>query len=303
MGTTGIVSSSTESYKKAFHTRNDSGELDVFEAANYFSGYNEINSSQYNKSMMRDDCHQRSGRVSRISLDVPLMRRNSSLLLPTQQYNNNNSNNNNSNNNNNKEKKFKQPSSPGGRFANFLNSLFHQASSKKKSKSMVNHDQEENNQVSGWRRKRRSSISHFQSSTTTIIDDDLSSHSKSGFRTPPVCNINNNAAAPVAFTPTKNYKEFRSISDHTTKKSSNDKKININNNNNNKLKFDNARIMNNSLKEDDHDHDDGVESDSSSDLFELPNYDLGIYNSSSGLPVYETTRMESIKRGAPISTI
>lgn len=45
--------------------------------------------------------------------------------------------------------------------------------------------------------------------------------------------------------------------------------------------------------------DDGAESDSSSDLFELQNYDLGIY--SSGLPVYETTNMDSIKRGAPIS--
>lgn len=45
--------------------------------------------------------------------------------------------------------------------------------------------------------------------------------------------------------------------------------------------------------------DDGAESDSSSDLFELQNYDLGYY--SSGLPVYETTNMDSIKRGAPIS--
>jgi hypothetical protein len=47
--------------------------------------------------------------------------------------------------------------------------------------------------------------------------------------------------------------------------------------------------------------DDGTESDSSSDLFELQNYDLaGTY--SNGLPVYETTRMDSIKRGAvPIS--
>uniref|UniRef100_A0A803QQ28 Uncharacterized protein n=1 Tax=Cannabis sativa TaxID=3483 RepID=A0A803QQ28_CANSA len=35
-------------------------------------------------------------------------------------------------------------------------------------------------------------------------------------------------------------------------------------------------------------------SDSSSDLFELQNYDLGCY--SSGLPVYETTNMDTIKR-------
>lgn len=45
--------------------------------------------------------------------------------------------------------------------------------------------------------------------------------------------------------------------------------------------------------------DDGFESDSSSDLFELQNYDLGLY--SSGLPVYETTHMERINRGAPIA--
>ncbi len=45
--------------------------------------------------------------------------------------------------------------------------------------------------------------------------------------------------------------------------------------------------------------DDGGESDSSSNLFELQNYDLGYC--ASGLPVYETTDMDSIKRGAPIS--
>ena len=50
---------------------------------------------------------------------------------------------------------------------------------------------------------------------------------------------------------------------------------------------------------DDDDDDDGADSDSSSDLFELQNYDLGCY--SSGLPVYETTNMDSIKRGPPIS--
>lgn len=45
---------------------------------------------------------------------------------------------------------------------------------------------------------------------------------------------------------------------------------------------------------------DGGDSDSSSDLFDLPNYALGsVY--STGLPVYETTHLQDINRSRTIS--
>lgn len=47
------------------------------------------------------------------------------------------------------------------------------------------------------------------------------------------------------------------------------------------------------------DIDDGGETDSSSDLFELQIYDLDYY--SNGLPVYESTDIDSIKRRNSIS--
>ncbi|KAL0380655.1 UNVERIFIED_CONTAM: protein BIG GRAIN 1-like E [Sesamum angustifolium] len=47
------------------------------------------------------------------------------------------------------------------------------------------------------------------------------------------------------------------------------------------------------------DVDDGADSDSSSDLFDLPNHDLDFY--SNGLPVYGTTNIDRIRIGAPVS--
>ncbi|KAK3184007.1 hypothetical protein Dsin_031293 [Dipteronia sinensis] len=62
-----------------------------------------------------------------------------------------------------KEKKYKQPSSPSGRLASLLNSVFLQSSSKKKSKSTTQSmkDIHEEESPGGGRRKWRSSISHF----------------------------------------------------------------------------------------------------------------------------------------------
>ncbi|KAK9156110.1 hypothetical protein Sjap_003590 [Stephania japonica] len=137
-----------------------------------------------------------------------------------------------------------------------------------------------------------------------------SSSSNSGFRTPPPYNVN---------TPTKCYKDIASTN-------YSDKRINIVPSSrcthqvdgllNEKRKTDLARLddklkfidvvlekgstnkvsseSNGTMFSDFKEMDEGADSDSSSDLFELQNYDLGVY--SSGLPVYETTRIESIKR-------
>ncbi|KAF2325471.1 hypothetical protein GH714_029167 [Hevea brasiliensis] len=176
MSITGLSETSKLS-KKSFHCRNDSDELDVFEASRYFSGYNEVvgyNGATYTQKVMRED-HRHPWRGGRMSLDVPM--RNP---LPQQSLT--------------VEKQILKEKIDG--FSDKTKSLGHQ-----------------------YLEKDRKWVDQY----------------------PP------------------ERKEFR--------------------------KFDEV--------------DDGAESDSSSDLFELQNYDLGIY--SSGLPVYETTHMDSIKRGAPIS--
>lgn len=323
---------------KSLHRKNDSGELDVFEAAKYFSGVNEIytneNGATFAQKGVRDHHHQekQASRAGRFSLDVPMRNSNSipsqTMVMEKQMMI--------------KEKKHKQPSSPGGKLANFLNSLFSQTSSrKKKSKSTTttqSKKDDQDDQSPGWRRKRRSSISHFGSATNSVDSRSLYSTSSSGFRTPP----------PYAHTPTKSYKDLRNYSDHQ-------QVISFSKQPGNHVKSNNIAVQNavqaekkqsqysldyawldDKYKLVDHtlqsfknakvgypqkieainwadrylseekgfmkfdDADDGADSDSSSDLFELPNYDLDFY--SSGLPVYETTNMDSIKRCAPISS-
>ncbi|CDP00461.1 unnamed protein product [Coffea canephora] len=297
---------------KSVHRKNDSGELDVFEAAKYFSAANEIyayeNGAAFAQKGVRDHHHhqeKQASKAGRFSLDVPMRNSNSipsqTTVMEKQMMI--------------KEKKHKQPSSPGGKLANFLNSLFSQTSSrKKKSKSTTttqSKKDDQDDQSPGWRRKRRSSISHFGSATNSVDSRSLYSTSSSGFRTPP----------PYAHTPTKTYKDLRSYSDHQQKQSQysmdcawlDDKYKLVDHN---LQSFKNANVgypqkieANNwadrYLSEEKgfmkfNDADDGADSDSSSDLFELPNYDLDFY--SSGLPVYETTNMDSIKRCAPISS-
>ncbi|XP_027362770.1 protein BIG GRAIN 1-like E [Abrus precatorius] len=299
-------------HKKSFHRRNDSGELDVFEAARYFSGYNEaVVGSTFTQKIMREERH---GHRARISLDMPMRS-----LLPQQFHGMEKQM---------KEKKHKQPSSPGGRLASFLNSLFSQSASKKKKSKSSTQSMKDEDESPGGRRRRRSSISHFRSSSTTDSKSIYSSLS-SGFRTP-----------PYVQTPTKSCKEFRTLSDHkhalsmSTKHNGHVKSTTLQN----ELLWDDKKKRELTWLDDNYKHsnvvsekqrnwgsellekdriwvdkysaedkeikkfnevDDGAESDSSSDLFELQNYDLGYY--SSGLPVYETTNMDNIKRGAPIS--
>ncbi|KAL6969688.1 hypothetical protein U1Q18_029395 [Sarracenia purpurea var. burkii] len=223
-----------------------------------------------------------------------------------------------------KTKKCKQPSSPAGRLASFLNSLFNQTSSSKKKKSKPTTAQSvkgEDESPGGWRRKRRSSVSHFRSASafaaTAAADDDSKpgyGSTSSGFRTPP----------PYANTPSKAYKDFKSHLDHKLvvplpkfhghgKPSASQNGVGDAERNPNcafldeKLKFTNGfpsskypleKKKFGKFNEVGYDGED--DSDSSSDLFELENYKFGYY--ASGLPVYETTHVDRIKRGAPIST-
>ncbi|OIW02200.1 hypothetical protein TanjilG_21853 [Lupinus angustifolius] len=297
-------------HKKSFHRRNDSSELDVFEAERYFSGYNEAisyNSSSFRQKIMTEERHANR---ARISLDMPMRS-----LLPQQFHGMEKQVV-------MKEKKHKQPSSPGGRLASFLNSLFSQsASKKKKSKSSQSMKDEDDENPSG-RRRRRSSISLFRSSSNADAKSLYSSLS-SGFRTP-----------PHVQTPTKSCKEFRIFSDHkhavslskhnglvkpkTTLHNELKREPTLLDENykHGRLSLEKQKNCGNELAEKDRIWldkysaedkgfkkfnvvDDGAESDSSSDLFELQNCDLGYC--SSGLPVYETTNMDNIKRGTPIS--
>ncbi|XP_071735564.1 uncharacterized protein [Rutidosis leptorrhynchoides] len=300
-----------QEHKKLFHRRNGSGEFHTF--AGYFET---TNSAFTHKNYMKEG-------VGRLSLDIPNNRSRNSIPLHDMIMENRNpiplqtaiimdhnpmliKN----------EKKHKQPSSPGGKLAHFLNSLFNQTSSKKsKSKSITTTQstKNEDESPSGWRRKRRSSISLFRSGNgnTNIVSDTKSTLSK----TPPTCQI---SQVPLK---SSSYKDYNTPSD-ITKLSTNE---NQNKNGNFKIKtglFKKSSSENGLLekskicdvKHDEHHQkydatmaikelkrfilDDDGDSDSSSDLFELTTCDLG-YNSS-GLPVFETTHIDSIKRGAPI---
>ncbi|OWM89456.1 protein BIG GRAIN 1-like E [Punica granatum] len=293
------------------YRRDDSGELDVFEAARYFSGYNDIIPCDYNPANLSHKI-ARDGDISRThSNGENHFRTNVRDLYAMQKAHGLEPN---------KEKigkhgHRKQPSSPGGRLASFLNSLFSQSASKRKKKStkslttqsLKDHDDYDADESGGWRRRRRSSISHFRSSsnmlmnTTTPDAKSLYSSSSSGFRTPP----------PLS----RSHKDPRSLSDH--------KQINLRpaafGQNERHVRGGGGRgsgfgtkygetgltetgtgmreSRNRKFSDDDEDND----SDSSSDLFELQIYDLGYC--SSGLPVYETTRIESIKRGPTMSNV
>ncbi|XP_057481283.1 protein BIG GRAIN 1-like E [Actinidia eriantha] len=287
------ISDSDKSHKKSFHRRNDSGELDVFEAARYFSGHPEVsghNSATFTQKLVREERQQGWKSGGRISLDMPIMRNSipSQAQVMEKQA---------------KDKKYKQPSSPGGRLASFLNSLFHQTSRKKKSKSTTTTTQsmkDYEDDSPGGRRKRRSSISHFRSGSSNTDSKSIYSSSSSGFRTPP------------PYPQTKTIRDLRSYSDHKQPVASLPKYDDARAKNHTTSVLQNEVLLDgkfknfgNGILEKDREFrkfgevDEDGDSDSSSDLFELENYDLGYY--SSGLPVYETTHMDTIKRGAPIS--
>ncbi|KAK4786401.1 hypothetical protein SAY86_003090 [Trapa natans] len=305
------IINSDSNYWRSLHRRDDSGELDVFEAARYFSGYTDIISSDYSTTnySRKTEALDSRGDIARIQPtgDAENFRSTDRGLYATPKEKLAEGNN---------HGHRQQPCSPGRRLASFLNSLFSQSASKKKKKSAkssmatqsLNDDGDEGG-GGGWRSRRRSSISHFRSSSsvtksstaTTMTDSkSLYSSSSSGFRTPP---------------PSKSYKDRKSLSDHKdviniTRPAcllvQNDKHRGRGGNGNrtaltNKYgetgEMETEFMRTRKFGYDDEDYD----SDSSSDLFELQNYDLGYC--SSGLPVYETTLLDSIKRGPSMSNV
>ncbi|KAJ0242814.1 Protein BIG GRAIN 1-like E [Hirschfeldia incana] len=316
MSMKGISSAEPNKISKiiSFHKRNDahSGELDVFEAAMYFSGYNEFSSGdhrpthKYGYNAAREENRRKWGILGggrRISLDLPIR-------CSEQVHNLHQDHLEKQEVKTIKERignvRHKHPSSPGGKIVSFINSLFHQAGSKKSKTKSKPTDREVDEEIhgGGWmRRRRRSSISHFLSSsrpnsatttTTTSSSKSLFSSSSSGFRTPP----------PYSNTRTKNYKQFLNFTSTTNKvELLEEKKINK------ELFWTDEKLQvmeslsekknvwcdhddddDRTIKREGNNDDDGMESDSSSDLFELQNYEL----SRGGLPVYETTNVANI---------
>ncbi|CAA0822505.1 Unknown protein [Striga hermonthica] len=290
------MSTTSLSSHHKIHRRNNSGELDVFEAARYFS----IAAHDHTVP-------------SRMSLDMPMIMRagppdfhhgtnNAKIKHPKSEG---------------KNKAHKQPSSPGGRLASFLNSLFNQTTLKKKKPKPAKEFDDENG-PGGARRKRRSSISHFRVITSSVTaagdnptnnnnsysyyrNDSIVNSKKSGFRTPP----------PYVDTPTKSYKTVSMVlaEKNGPERKGEDRGPWIFQEKSRVLEEKNPEALDlgffdwKSKEERENakfgDVDDGGESDSSSDLFDLPSHELDYY--SSGLPVYESTHMDRIKIGVPIS--
>ncbi|XP_010260799.1 PREDICTED: protein BIG GRAIN 1-like E [Nelumbo nucifera] len=292
MSVTGFSYPAERVYRRV-HRRNDSSELDIFEAKQYFSGCNEVlglYGAALSHKAMREE-RQEWGMPMRHTLQSQSRQIESQII------------------NENKQKK---PRSPCGRLVNFLSYLFHQAvSRKKKSKSSTQSEKDEE-ESSGGRRKRRSRSmsSHFRSTSTTTDSKSMrSSSSSSGYRTPPYAN---------STTSTNMYKDLISYSDHkqvVPLPSENNEKvssISLKREGLNKkrsmdltwldeklLKFncgleEKTNNLNHGFLEKDRtwvedysaenksftrfdDVDDGGESDSSSDLFELQNFDIGFY--------------------------
>ncbi|CAH9113605.1 unnamed protein product [Cuscuta epithymum] len=280
--------------QKLFHRRDDSGELGVFEAANYFNDY-EVSFSDNNQIIVNDGgCHSQaaSSNGERMSTDT---------LFPAGSQH--------SSTESEIEKpialkeKCKQPSSPGGKLACFLNSLFSQTNSSKKkndkSKTRMNKDEEDNAHIraGSLRKKRRSSSSSsseedevYSANTTFKInapfpynpkipsskddeDDDGDDHRPAGYKFMFSCGIS----------------EIRRKSVHWAGECKAEKY----DDNNKCSKFDDDC---------EDDEDDDYHSDSSSDLFDLPISEVLGYYTSTGLPaVYKTAQVDYIKRGAPIS--
>ncbi|WOL17674.1 hypothetical protein Cni_G26467 [Canna indica] len=235
------------------HRRNDSGELDVFEAALYFSGQvNEVGLGL-----------GRAWRAERRSLDAPietaLFHKPQKLVLVNQFKDPN--------------KRHKQPSSPGvGKLVNFLSSFFNLTTSKKKSRS-VNPTQSCKNveYMERQTRRRRNSIGHHESVRGT--------ERRCGLGVPLGDQRNQ-----VPFCLQREVWHGSKVTDEVL----------IAQGGKACLRYSLSNRWSTRREEEE----DGGESDSSSDLFELKSCSMGgsILGSSKGIPIYGTTNLEEIKR-------
>ncbi|GAB2214515.1 hypothetical protein Droror1_Dr00018866 [Drosera rotundifolia] len=236
---------------KPTHNKNNSGEIDVFEAAGYYAGTND-HFAYKDQKLRQSNISKGRGRAS---LDVVMPMRHqvaahdpNEPAAPKAE-------------NITKHKKLKQPSSPGARISHFLNSLFNQKVPKKKNSSSTKSsmnievddgDDDEEISPTGWRKSRRRSISSIWTATTRSITSSKSYSSKP--ITPPFppteetisFNKETKAKQPIAQQVDQESKDSSCglSSERSSKDSSQEKE---------------------GLKE----FDDGWDSDSSSDLFEL----------------------------------
>ncbi|XP_072955541.1 uncharacterized protein [Typha angustifolia] len=214
--------------KPSHHHRNDSFELEIFDAKRYFSGGTDdfalINSFKPRKE------EEPPKTTTKRSFDLRIKEKEKE-----------------------KEKKCKQPSSPGVRLAGFLNSFFNQAVSRKKSTSTKRSTMEDNKE--GRFLCGRSSIN---SSRSTRLTDAKAIYScESGdFR----------ASFLYPSTPSELGEEKGSTTDHDEYVG---KKWALNK----KSELTPWRSWKSSRRNEQEEAGDGWESDSSSDLFELKNYD------------------------------
>ncbi|KAL7091220.1 hypothetical protein ACP275_12G092100 [Erythranthe tilingii] len=268
------------------NNNNNSGEIDVFEAARYFSGGADQN--PINTVVPPPPPPQRV-LACRISLEMPKNPYSNLTAAAAMDDGGDQKRQ--------EKKKYKQPSSPGGKLAGFLNSLFNQTTSKKttnkklmKKTSMPVKSGSSNNDLE-VERKRRSSISHFRI-TTTSDSSKKSTYANTITATP--MKSSPGVSAPSRIINGVDYQK-RTISDNNI--------ISYMNNTGFGFSDRSSTIMNRKFSDDD-DDEDGAESDSSSDLFDLPNHDLDFCSASSGnLPVYGTTHMDRIRISAPISAL
>ncbi|XP_073525919.1 uncharacterized protein [Phyllobates terribilis] len=282
--------------RKSCHRSNNSGELESLGFRNGASLMHELG-----MLAIRDDCNtsnrQQGWREGRVSLDIPSMKYTTiNHHLHHRQYSVTNRQETASNGAKIDVKKHRQPSSPGGKLASFFNSLINQALSKKK--KLPKSSNKENNIVieqespNYWRKLRSTSTKKRTSSPPNY---------------------------PINITPTKSYKSLFTKSrcknivipstkaDSATVLSSGsadldwlDEKLKcIKQQSSSTTTKEKSLISRNSsveslIKRFKEEEEDGGESDSSSDLFELQlNYDD---HCSTGLPVYETTCVDTINR-------
>ncbi|XP_073133304.1 protein BIG GRAIN 1-like E [Henckelia pumila] len=269
------ISPNNMMYKYSFNWRNDSGELDVFEAAQYFSSAVDDQIQGNIKFIGEERQQYQVQRASRMSLDS-IMR--DEIISSTPQDHQ-------AKDSYNKNKKYRalQPiiSSPGGKLASFLNSLFNQTISKKKRKSQSinpkNLQEKETRPGERLREIRRSSISHFRSINTKNVN---------------LCFMQlSTPTKPAAGKPVKPKclgNEFCSEKDDDGSWWIQDQKLGSNKNWMDDPYYTSEEKEFRKFS----DGDDGGDTDSSSDLFELPNCDFEFY---------QTTRVNSIRRGhAPL---
>ncbi|KAJ0980150.1 hypothetical protein J5N97_008405 [Dioscorea zingiberensis] len=252
------------------HRRIGSGELDVFEAARYFSG-------DIDGLALGFGARSGAERKNRSCLEIPTQAM--PLHVPP-----------NLNQKQHKlEKRCKPQNSPTAKLANYLNSFLLQRSSKKKSKSNSNSKcittKTRNTSQSLKSDHHHESMSHYSQSIRSYSDCSKSYYSNSGFGTPTQA-VERTISADGFFGNRSQYHTRIHKDCFSENKNINQYRI---------------KGRKSCYKKDggDEGEDDG-ESDSSSDLFELRNMDA-IADGPSELPVYGTTSFEVLKREAAIA--